>query len=99
MRFIKRNIFKIISEKLALVMPKSKINNEARLLLIGQKIKDLRIDAGYTSYENFANEYDFSRRYYWGIENGQNITIKMLVKILDIHNLSLFTFFSDPRFK
>lgn len=62
---------------------------------IGQKLKALRIAKGFTSYENFALENDIDRKQYWRIENGQNLTLKSLIKILDIHGLSLKRFFSD----
>ena len=62
---------------------------------IGGKFKELRIAAGYTSYETFALEFELSRRYYWGVENGQNITIDYLVKLLNIHQVGLSDFFND----
>ena len=62
---------------------------------IGKKIKAIRIAKGYTSYENFALENDIDRKQYWRIENGQNLTLKSLIKILDIHGLSLKKFFNE----
>lgn len=62
---------------------------------IGGKFKKLRIAAGYTSYETFAVEFELSRRYYWGVENGQNITIDYLVKLLNIHQVDISDFFND----
>jgi hypothetical protein len=32
---------------------------------------------------------------YWRIEKGKNITMKTLLTILDIHQISLSAFFSD----
>lgn len=60
---------------------------------IAEKIKELRIEKGFTSHETFAYEYEFNRVQYWRIEKGQNITLKTLLKILAIHNLSLEEFF------
>lgn len=48
---------------------------------------------GYTSYETFAIEKGFSRRGYWSLENGGNFTLNTLLKITDIHNISLAEFF------
>lgn len=62
---------------------------------IGDKLRTIRIAKGYTSYENFALENDIDRKQYWRIENGQNLTLKSLIKILDIHGLSLKKFFTD----
>ena len=61
---------------------------------IGGKLKDMRIKAGFSSYETFAIENDLSRRYYWGVERGQNITLNYLIKLLNIHNTSIQDFFS-----
>ncbi len=63
---------------------------------IGDKIKNLRVDKGYSSYENFAFDNELPRMQYWRIENGKtNITIKSLIKILLIHKLTLGEFFKD----
>ncbi len=62
---------------------------------IASKLKQMRIDAGFTSYENFANAKDLDRKQYWRIENGANITISTLIKLLEIHKVSMRDFFSD----
>jgi len=66
-----------------------------KILNIAAKLKKLRIDAGFTSYESFANRNDLDRKQYWRIENGSNITISTLIKILEIHKISLREFFGD----
>lgn len=60
---------------------------------VSERIKELRIQMGYTSYETFAIEKGFSRRGYWSLENGGNFTLNTLLKITDIHNISLSEFF------
>ena len=62
---------------------------------IGEKLKAIRIAKGFTSYENFALENNIDRKQYWRIEKGHNLTLKSLIKILDIHGLSLKSFFND----
>ena len=64
-------------------------------LKISAKIKLLRINAGYTSYETFANDVDIDRKQYWRIENGANITMKTLIILLNKHGISLEDFFRD----
>lgn len=56
--------------------------NKTDILLkkVGSKIKELRIEAGYNSYETFAIEFDLSRRYYWGVEKGRNLTLEFQEK-------------------
>jgi len=60
---------------------------------IGLTIKELRIKKGFTSYEKFALEYELDRKQYWRIEKGTNLTVKTLLKILVIHQLTLKAFF------
>lgn len=68
---------------------------DSRIQQIAEKIKALRIQKGYTSHENFAWDYEINRVQYWRIEKGSNITIKTLLTILNIHNISLAEFFKD----
>jgi transcriptional regulator with XRE-family HTH domain len=67
--------------------------------IIGKRIKELRIENGFTSYENFAFEHDLSARYYWGVENGRNISIKYLLKLLDIFSIDIKVFFLSLEIK
>lgn len=68
-------------------------NQEKYLLEIGAEIKQLRLNAGFTSAETFANEYSLNRVQYWRVEKGANITLKTLLNILQIHNISPSNFF------
>jgi transcriptional regulator with XRE-family HTH domain len=71
------------------------IIEDHRIKQIANKIKELRIQKGYTSHETFAWDNDLGRAQYWRIEKGSNITLKTLLVILDIHKISLSSFFSD----
>jgi len=68
---------------------------EIKISKIAEKIKLLRKEKGFTSYETFAFEYEINRVKYWRIEKDQNITLKTLIKVLSIHNLTLQEFFND----
>jgi len=68
---------------------------DLRIAKIANKIKELRIKKGYTSHETFAWENELNRVQYWRIEKGSNITLKTLITILNIHDISLSDFFSD----
>ncbi len=68
---------------------------DKRLLKVAQKLKKMRIDKGYTSYEQFAWDNEINRVQYWRIESGANITIKSLIKVLDAHKITLKDFFED----
>jgi hypothetical protein len=66
-----------------------------RIMKIAEKIKELRIAGGYSSYEFFAWEHNINRVQYWRVEKGANITLKTLLAILDVHQLTLAEFFKD----
>lgn len=70
-------------------------DSDTRIKSIAEKIKRLRIEKQYTSYETFALDYQLDRKQYWRIENGDNITLKTLLKILDIHQITLSQFFNE----
>jgi len=76
-------------------MKLTKEEEDLRILKIANKIKELRLQKGYSSHENFAWDNNISRVQYWRIEKGSNITMKTLLTILDIHNISLGDFFRD----
>ncbi|OFX16400.1 MAG: hypothetical protein A2033_18655 [Bacteroidetes bacterium GWA2_31_9] len=68
--------------------------NENLLNQIGDKLRELRIKSGYTSYESFAFDNDLPRVQYWRLEKGKtNPTVKTLEKLLKIHNISFRDFF------
>ena len=67
---------------------------DSALKHIGSKLVELRKEKGYTSHESFAYDHDLPRVHYWRLENGKtNLTIRSLMKILRIHNLTLRQFF------
>lgn len=64
------------------------------LILIGTTLSDLRIKKGYRTIKEFVEHHDLPEIQYWRMEKGKtNLTIKSLVTILAIHNLSLQDFF------
>ncbi len=70
-------------------------SQDGRIKNIGAHIKTLRIQKGYTSAEIFAYEHDLNRISYWRMERGCNITMNSLLRILDIHKITLSEFFKD----
>jgi len=69
---------------------------DERILKIANKIKQLRIEKGYVSYEFFAWEHNIPRVQYWRMEKGTNFTIRTLLRILDAHEMTLEDFFKEP---
>jgi len=68
---------------------------DERAVRISDKLKRLRLEKGFKSYEKFAWANDLNRVQYWRMEKGQNFTISSLLKVLDVHKISMSDFFSD----
>lgn len=68
-------------------------NDEKIIEKLGARIKELRIRAGYTNHEKFANDIEIARGQYWSYEQGTNMNFLTLVKILNFHKITLEEFF------
>ncbi len=72
------------------------IHEKVILKKVGKRLRELRIQAGYSSYEDFAFTNEINRVQYWRLEKGEsNFTIRSLITILNIHKLTLSEFFND----
>ncbi len=71
------------------------IDEELLFKLIGARLKQLRIEKGFTNYEHFAYDNSISRTQYGKYETGSNIQILTLFKILRGLNISFEEFFSQ----
>ena len=78
-----------------MISKKAQISEDNRLDAIGSRIRTLRKANTSLSAEDFANEKGFDRVQYSRVENGANITMKTLLKVVDAHNMTLKEFFSD----
>ena len=65
---------------------------ESISVFVGITIRELRLNAGFKSYEQFARQHKLSRIQYWKMENGNNFTLKSLITILNIHQIELCYF-------
>ncbi len=74
---------------------KPQISVDSRLAAIGNRVRSLRKTNTNLSAEDFANEKGFDRVQYSRIENGANITMRTLLKVIDAHNMTLKDFFRD----
>lgn len=61
--------------------------------LLGKRVKELRKEAGYTSQETFAYDAEIPRALYGKYEQGSNITISSLRRILKFHKITFKEFF------
>lgn len=63
---------------------------------IGSKFTTLRKAKGYTSHEDFALDHNLPRVQYWRIEKGKtNLTVRSILKILEVHNITIEEFFRE----
>lgn len=78
-------------------MAKKKLphTEEHYLQKLGERLKQLRIEAGYSNYENFAFDKGLSRSHYGKQEQGRNITFASLIKILKAHDIDFKEFFAE----
>ena len=60
---------------------------------IGAKLKSMRLLAGFSSYEVFADKNKLSKIQYFKMEKGTNFTLKSLNRILKIYDISIINFF------
>lgn len=62
---------------------------QTELEKIGQRLKELRLAKGYTSYRDFANKNDIEPKIYWRLEQGisdfKYSTLKRVLKGLDMN--------------
>ena len=73
---------------------KNKADFQRQLEKIGERLAKLRRQKGYTNHETFAYDYKMSRVQYWRIEKGKtNLTLKSLMRLPEIHGISLKEFF------
>ncbi len=72
------------------------VDKEQRQKKIGERLKELRISRGYSSYRNFADEHDLEPKQYWRLEEGQvDFKISSLFRVLDIHEITIQEFFHE----
>lgn len=60
---------------------------------ISSALKRLRIEKGYSNYDHLAYDIGMSRSQYGAYENGQNVTLLTLMKILNHFEMTIADFF------
>jgi transcriptional regulator with XRE-family HTH domain len=73
--------------------PESLNENQLNYKKIGDRIKQLRLKAGYSSAEKFAYEFEISRTQYARYELGTDMRISSLLKIASAYDMTLHEFF------
>jgi len=81
---------------MSLVLMKRLTSKEQKYLKkIGKKLRELRIENGYSSYDFFAWEHDIPKTTYLNMEHGKNFTMVSLIRVLQIHGISFEEFFKN----
>ena len=85
-------------EKTDAVNPeKNDVDPKEELKKIGERLKKIRKERGYSSPDKFAYEHNINRSQYGKYEAGsEDLRISSLIKVLNKLGLSLKEFFSDP---
>ncbi len=68
---------------------------QEQLKKLADRIKQLRIEKGYTSYEYFAYDHNIPRAQYGRYEKGEDLKFSSLLKILRGLDISLNEFFDE----
>ena len=74
---------------------KEVIQPDTQLINLGKRIKHLRIQRGYTSYEYFAYDHNISRAQFGRYEQGQDLRFSSLIKIINAFEITVQEFFSE----
>lgn len=68
---------------------------------VSKRIKQLRIEKGYTSYEQFATEHGIQNKQYWKIEEAKvdyrMTTLFRVLECLEISPEKFFKGFNEPK--
>ena len=67
---------------------------EPELVELGKRIRQLRIERGYSNADIFAYENNLSRTAYGQYERGANITYMSLRRLLDVFGITVQEFFA-----
>jgi len=74
---------------------KKPINKEIVLKKLGERIRQIRISKGYTSYEYFAYDNNISRAQFGRYERGEDMRFSTLMRIIEAFDMTLEEFFSE----
>lgn len=70
-------------------------NYSSELKKLGERIRSLRIEAGYSNYENFAFEHDLPRAQFGRYERGEDLRYSSLLKVCGALGITVKDFFSE----
>jgi transcriptional regulator with XRE-family HTH domain len=65
------------------------------LVKLGNRIKELRVKAGFTNYEYFAYKHDIPRAQFGRYERGEDLRYTSLLKVIKAFGMTMPEFFSE----
>lgn len=68
---------------------------QEQLKKLAERIKELRIKKGYTSYEYFAYDHNLPRAQYGRYEKEEDLKFSSLLKVINALDISLKEFFEE----
>jgi transcriptional regulator with XRE-family HTH domain len=71
------------------------IKTDKALKQVGVRLRELRKEKGFKNYEHIAYELGMSRSQYWKYEQGGNIELATLLRVLNLLGVTLGEFFKD----
>jgi transcriptional regulator with XRE-family HTH domain len=75
--------------------PKQRQPQDKDLEKLGRRIKQLRIQKGYSNYEYFAYDHNISRTQFGRYERGEDMRYSSLLKVVRAFGMTLEEFFSE----
>lgn len=70
-------------------------STQKQLQNLGKRLKELRKKKGYDNYEVFSYEHRIGRSQYGKYEQGADMQVSTLLRLIEIHGLSVKDFFSQ----
>lgn len=65
---------------------------DIQILEISKALKQLRLDKGYSNYDELAYKLKMARSQYGPYENGKNMNLFTFLRILNFHGITLTEF-------
>ncbi|MDB5003883.1 MAG: helix-turn-helix domain protein [Mucilaginibacter sp.] len=69
--------------------------NQEELKKLGNRIKNLRVKAGFTNYEYFAYKHEIPRAQFGRYERGEDLRYTSLLKVIKALDITIKEFFSE----
>lgn len=67
------------------------------LIAVGKRLQQIRKEKGFNNYEHIAYELGMSRSAYYRLESGENFSLKTLLKVCKLLEVTLEEFFQGVQ--